>query len=59
MKIAYEMHIVDDDWKVYDISIEGVSLVINYRSSFAQEIRRNGIDGLIQRLAAKNKSDDS
>jgi phospholipid transport system substrate-binding protein len=59
VKIAYEMHIVDDDWKVYDIAIEGVSLVINYRSSFAQEIKRNGIDGLIQRLAAKNKSDDS
>jgi ABC-type transporter MlaC component len=35
-----------------------VSLVINYRSSFGHEIRRNGIDGLIQRLASKNLADN-
>lgn len=55
--IAYEMHRTDTGWKVYDVAIDGVSLVINYRSSFGQEIRRNGIDGLIRRLDAKNKSD--
>jgi phospholipid transport system substrate-binding protein len=55
--ITYQMHKVDDVWKVYDVAIEGVSLVINYRSSFAQEIRRNGIDGLIKRLAEKNTTD--
>ena len=54
--ISYQMHKVSDDWKVYDVAIEGVSLVINYRASFAQEIKRNGIDGLIQRLAQKNQA---
>jgi phospholipid transport system substrate-binding protein len=42
-------------WKVYDLEVAGVSLVTNYRSSFAQEIRANGIDGLIRTLQAKNK----
>ena len=56
--IAYEMHRSDTGWKVYDVAIDGVSLVINYRSSFGHEIRRNGIDGLIQRLASKNLADN-
>jgi phospholipid transport system substrate-binding protein len=45
-----------DAWKVYDIVIEGVSLVTNYRGQFAQEIRQNGMDSLIQKLADKNKA---
>lgn len=45
-----------DDWKVYDIVIEGVSLVTNYRSQFAQEIRQNGLDSLTKKLAEKNKA---
>jgi phospholipid transport system substrate-binding protein len=56
--IAYEMYRSDTGWKVYDVAIDGVSLVINYRSSFGHEIRRNGIDGLIQRLASKNLADN-
>ena len=47
---------VDATWKVYDIVIEGVSLVTNYRSQFAQEIRQNGLDSLIKKLADKNKA---
>lgn len=43
-----------DSWKVYDIVIEGVSLVTNYRGQFAQEIRQNGLDSLIKKLAEKN-----
>ncbi|GIX21771.1 MAG: hypothetical protein KatS3mg121_0554 [Gammaproteobacteria bacterium] len=43
----------EDGWKVYDIAIEGVSLVTNYRSSFSQEIDRNGLDALIARLEAR------
>ena len=46
----------DASWKVYDIVIEGVSLVTNYRSQFAQEIRQNGLDSLIKKLADKNKA---
>lgn len=45
-------------WKVYDMEVGGVSLVTNYRSSFAQEIQKGGIDGLIRSLQTKNKSAD-
>lgn len=53
--IQYEMHDPGNGWKVYDVSIDGVSLVINYRSTFASEIRNNGLDGLIERLAKHNQ----
>jgi phospholipid transport system substrate-binding protein len=43
-----------DAWKVYDIVIEGVSLVTNYRGQFSQEVRQNGMDSLIKKLADKN-----
>jgi phospholipid transport system substrate-binding protein len=47
---------VENGWKVYDIVIEGVSLVTNYRSQFSNEIRQNGIDSLNKKLAEKNKA---
>lgn len=53
--IDYSLAKQAEGWKVYDIVIEGVSLVTNYRSQFSNEIRQNGIDGLIQKLAEKNK----
>lgn len=43
-------------WKVYDIVIENVSLVTNYRSQFSTEIRQNGLDSLNTKLADKNKA---
>ncbi len=52
--VDYSMEKVPNGWKVYDIVIDGVSLVTNYRASFASEIRRSGIDGLIRALAKKN-----
>jgi phospholipid transport system substrate-binding protein len=45
----------NDDWKVYDVKIDGISLVTNYRSTFATEIRHDGVDKLIERLASKNE----
>lgn len=42
-------------WKVYDVVVAGISLVTNYRETFAQEVRNGGIDGLITTLADKNK----
>lgn len=53
--IYYEMYKLDVGWKVYDVTIDGVSLVINYRSTFASEIRNSGIDGLIERLVKHNQ----
>ena len=44
-----------NSWKVYDVVIDGMSLVSNYRSSFSGEIRRSGIDGLIKTLQNHNK----
>lgn len=44
----------EDTWKVYDVKIDGISLVTNYRSSFANEIRSGGMEQLIQNLAERN-----
>ena len=41
-------------WKVYDVKIDGISLVTNYRSTFAAEIRKGGIKKLIENLASRN-----
>ena len=54
IQIAYAMYRTADGWKVYDVQVEGVSLVTNYRSSFAAIIHQQGIDGLIRQLAEKN-----
>jgi phospholipid transport system substrate-binding protein len=52
--IAYDMEKAGPDWKVFDVRVGGVSLVATYRTSFAAEVRANGIEGLLRRLAAKN-----
>jgi phospholipid transport system substrate-binding protein len=53
--IHYSMHLRAGVWQVYDVVIDGVSLVTNYRSSFGSEIARGGIDRLIDRLAQRNR----
>jgi phospholipid transport system substrate-binding protein len=50
----YRMERASQSWKVFDVSIEGVSIVTTYRSSFATEVSRGGIDGLIKSIAAQN-----
>ena len=54
--IDYNMEKGPAGWKVYDVKIEGVSLVENYRHTFNSEIQRGGVDGLINTLAQKNKT---
>ena len=54
--VDYSLEKHSDAWKVYDIVIEGVSLVTNYRGQFAKEIRQNGLDSLIKKLSDKNKA---
>ena len=56
IEVNYAMWKSAQGWKVYDISVENVSLVITYRSQFGEEVRRSGIDGLIRSLAEKNKA---
>ncbi|WP_348946104.1 ABC transporter substrate-binding protein [Chitinibacter sp. FCG-7] len=43
-----------NDWKVYDISVDGISFINNHRNQFGSVIRKDGIDGLIKQLAARN-----
>lgn len=54
--IDYRLHQQGGVWKVYDVVIDGISLVSNYRGTFAAEVRRGGVDGLIKSLADRNRS---
>ena len=52
--IDYSMYKTAFGWKVYDVTIDSVSLVTNYRASFSSTIRQSGIDGLIKTLATQS-----
>jgi len=52
--MAYRVRVKNNKWKVYDIKIDGISLVTSYRGTFTQEIRKSGIDGLLEYLRNKN-----
>lgn len=57
--IAYDLEKSATGWKVFDVVIADVSLVVSYRDQFRQEISANGIDGLIKSLQTKNKGGDA
>jgi phospholipid transport system substrate-binding protein len=54
--IDYALEKQDAGWKVYDVMVAGVSLVTNYRETFAAEMRTGGVDGLVKSLHAKNNT---
>jgi phospholipid transport system substrate-binding protein len=54
LPIEFQMRKAGDNWKVYDIAVEGISLVLTYRSEFDSVVKQDGIDGLIKRLTEKN-----
>ena len=54
LPVDYQMHKTAEGWKIYDITVEGVSLVLTYRSEFDAIVKQEGIDGLIKRLEEKN-----
>lgn len=54
VSVNYRMHQKDGAWLAYDVVIEGISLVTNYRSTFAKEVRLNGMEGLIKRVTNLN-----
>jgi len=56
--LNYALEQQADGWKVFDVIVAGVSLVTNYRDTFNQEVRANGIDGLIKMLVTKNNQLD-
>ena len=55
IKLGYRLHRGSGDWKVFDVSIDGISLVKTYRASFSSLIEKDGLDGLVANLAEKNK----
>ncbi len=57
--IDYGMERTDAGWKVYDVVIDGVSLVTTYRGSFSDQIQKTGVDGLVKTLADRNRSSEA
>lgn len=53
VSLNFRLYKRNEAWKVYDISVDGISLVTNFRTSFATEIKQAGLDSLIQRLEDK------
>ena len=53
--IEYDVAKSGGQWKVYDVRIDGISLIATYRSAFAEEVANRGVDGLISLLARKNR----
>ena len=54
IQLDYSVEKQNEGWKVFDVVVAGVSLVTNYRETFNQEVRANGVDGLLQMLVNKN-----
>jgi phospholipid transport system substrate-binding protein len=54
--VDYDMEKMPNGWKVFDLTVEGVSLVTSYRGTFADQIQQTGIDGLIKTLVEKNQT---
>lgn len=55
LPINYSMELKDGAWKVYDVDIDGISMVKNYRTTFANEVKQGGIDDLIKKLNQRNQ----
>lgn len=53
--VDYRLEKTPDGWKIYDLNVEGIWLIQNYRNQFSQQIAQNGIDGLIAALNQKNQ----
>ena len=54
VSVDYAMRKTPQGWKIYDITVEGMSLVLTYRAEFEQVTRQSGVEGLLKRLAEKN-----
>jgi len=55
IQLDYRLEKANADWKIYDVNVLGVWLVEQYKGQFAQDISANGIDGLITKLAERNR----
>jgi phospholipid transport system substrate-binding protein len=55
LMVDYAMHKTPEGWKIFDVAVEGISMLMVYRAEFSEQLRRAGVDDLIQGLAEKNK----
>ena len=55
IEVLYHMHLKEGNWMAYDVKIDGISLVTNYRTSFNREVRSVGMDGLIRKITVLNE----
>lgn len=58
INLNYRMLRVQGQWKLYDFSVDGVSIIESFRSQFVEELRQSGINGLISKLAQHNNQSD-
>ena len=58
VQVGYRLHNTGSDWKVFDVAVDGVSLVKTYRASFSSIIKDTGLSGLLNSLSVKNKDID-
>jgi phospholipid transport system substrate-binding protein len=56
IQLGFSVHKTAGDWKVYDVVVDGISLAANFRSQFAAEVKRSGVDGITQRLEKGGKT---
>lgn len=53
--VSFNLFLKDDNWLLYDVNVDGISLVSNYRSNFASEVARDGLDTLIEHISTRNE----
>ncbi|HEY0634221.1 MAG TPA: ABC transporter substrate-binding protein [Gammaproteobacteria bacterium] len=53
--VVFNLHLKDGVWRVFDVNVDGISLITSYRNSFAQQVAQSGLEALIDDLAARNK----
>ncbi len=59
IEVDYEMEKTPVGWKAFDLTVDGVSLIITYRSSFDDLVQQSGMDGLIKSLVEKNAANNA
>jgi len=55
MTVDYDLYFINQAWKVYNVTVEGISLVTNYQNEFDKDVRTMGMDGLIKKLTDQNQ----
>jgi len=54
VRVDYRLYRVGSDWRIYDVEIDGISLLFTYRDTFSKELQGETLDALITRMENKN-----